>query len=69
MNKVKQGLLDKERFLVWAKEKKRWLRNLSGKKAIKLEEALLSSSLIWKWRKNFLKDNPVCLKSSLGRKM
>lgn len=66
--KVDKGLLDKKRFAELEEEKKRWLRNLSLKKAIKLEENLLSSSLIWEWRKNFSKDEPVCLRDTLKKK-
>ena len=64
-NKV---LLDKKRFKKSEEEKKLWLRNLSWKKAIQLEESLISSELIWEWRRNFPKDNPICLKYSLGKK-
>lgn len=63
-----KGLLDKKRFFALEKEKKLWLKNLSLRRAIRLEENLLSSSLIWEWRKNFLADNPVCLKDGLRRK-
>lgn len=66
--KGNKGLLDRKRFEVWEEEKIRWLRGLSLKKAIKLEESLLSSSLIWQWRKNFFTDNPMCLKDSLHKK-
>lgn len=71
MKKLKgnKGLLDKKRFEVWEKEKIKWLKNLSLKKALRLEESLLSSGLIWLWRKNFFEDKPVCLKDSLKRKM
>lgn len=65
---ITKGLLDKKNFKVWEDEKKRWLKNLSWKKALRLEESLLSSSLIWKWRKNFFADNPICLKDSLRKK-
>jgi hypothetical protein len=51
------------------KEKKEYLKNLSMEKAIRLEESLISSSFIWEWRKNFSKDNPVCLKDSLKKKL
>jgi hypothetical protein len=68
MRKLKGSLLDRKRFEVWEREKRRWLRNLSGRKALRLEESLLSSELIWQWRKNFSKDNPVCLKESLKKK-
>jgi hypothetical protein len=61
-------LLDKRRFESSEQQKKRWLKNLSFKKAIQLEESLISSELIWEWRKNFVEDNPVCLKLSLKNK-
>jgi len=64
-NKV---LLDKKRFKKSEEEKKQWLRNLSWKKALQLEESLISSELIWEWRRNFPKDNPICLKISLSKK-
>ena len=66
--KGNKGLLDKSRFERSEQEKKQWLRNLSWKRALQLEEALISSELIWEWRHNFPEDNPVCLKISLGRK-
>ena len=59
------GLLDKSRFAQMERERERRLRSLSWKKAIRLEEKMLSSKLIWEWRKNFAKDKPVCLKISL----
>lgn len=55
-------LLDKEKFIWLEREKRRWLKNLSTEKVLRLEESLLSSSLVWEWRKNFAKDNPICLK-------
>lgn len=61
-------LLDKRRFEESERQKKRWLRNLSWKKALQLEESLISSALIWEWRRNFPEDNPVCLKNSLVKK-
>ena len=69
MKKAKgnKGLLDKKRFESLEWEKERWLRTLSWKKAIRLEEKMLSSKLILEWRNNFSQDNPVCLKQSLLR--
>jgi len=66
--KSAKSLLNKKRFAGLEREKVHWLKNLSMKKALRLEESLLSSSLIWEWRKNFAKDNPVCLKNSLQKK-
>lgn len=60
-------LLDKRRFEESERQKKRWLRNLSWKKALQLEESLISSALIWEWRRNFFEDNPLCLKKSLAK--
>lgn len=65
---MKDKGLDKNRFKIWEKEKISWLRSLTLKKAIKLEESLLSSLLIWQWRKNFFPDKPICLKDSLHKK-
>jgi hypothetical protein len=67
MKKTKgnKGLLDKSRFAQMEQDKERWLRNLSWKKALRLEEKMLSSKLILEWRDNFSQDNPVCLKKSL----
>jgi len=67
MKKAKgnKGLLDKRRFERLEREKERWLRGLSWKKAIRLEEKMISSKLILEWRDNFPKDNPICLKKSL----
>ena len=71
MKKIKRNytLWDKNRFKVLEKEKKLWLKNLSPKKALELEEGMLSSSLIWHWRKNFISDTPICLKESLKKKI
>jgi len=63
--KNNKGLLDKRRFEQLEQEKRRWLQNLSWKKAIRLEEKMLSSKLILEWRDNFPQDNPICLKKSL----
>jgi len=61
-------LLDKNRFKDWEEERRRWLQNLSLRKAVKMHEMFLSSKLVWELRKNFLPDNPVCLKDSLKRR-
>ena len=66
--KGNKGLLDKRRFEKSEEEKRQWLKNLSFKKALQLEESLISSVLIWEWRNNFPKDNPICLKLSLAKK-
>jgi hypothetical protein len=70
MKKVKgnKGLLDKKRFEGLEREKERWLRTLSWKKAIRLEEDMLSCSLVDEWRDNFPEDNPVCLKVALKKR-
>jgi len=67
-SKDNKALLDKSRFEKSEQEKKQWLRNLSWKKALRLEESLLSSELIWEWRRNFPEDNPICLQKSLATK-
>jgi len=67
-SKGDKGLLNKKRFEKSEEEKKQWLRNLSWKKALRLEESLISSELIWEWRRNFSEDNPICLKNSLVKK-
>jgi len=66
--KGNKGLLDKNRFKRAEEEKNRWLKNLSLKKALQLEESLISSELIWEWRSNFSQDHPICLKLSLTKK-
>lgn len=66
--KNKKGLLNKENFKQLALDKGRWLRNLSMKKAADMEESLLSSSLIWHWRRHFVLDTPVCLREGLKKK-
>jgi len=65
--KNNKGLLHTRRFERLEQGKKRWLQTLSWKKAIRLEESLISSVLIWEWRRNFFEDNPLCLKKSLGK--
>lgn len=67
-NKPNKGLLDKTRFEKSEQQKKQWLKKLSWKKAIELEQNLISSELIWEWRRNFSKDNPVSLANSLRKK-
>ena len=66
--KNNKGLLDQRRFKGLEQEKKRWLRTLSWKKALRLEEKMLSSKLILEWRDNFSQDNPICLKMSINKK-
>lgn len=63
-----KGLLDRRRLKAAQEEKNRWLANLSWKKALRLEERLISSELIWEWRRNFSEDNPVCLKKGLRQR-
>jgi len=63
--KNNKGLLDKRRFAGLEQEKKRWLQNLSWKKAIRLAEDMLSCPLVDEWRDNFPEDKPVCLKMAL----
>lgn len=67
MKKAKgnKGLLDQKRFESLEQEKRRWLQTLSLKKAIQLEEKMLSSRLILEWLDNFPEDKPICLKKSL----
>jgi hypothetical protein len=69
MRKAKgnKGMLDRERFEALEREKRRWLQNLSRKKALQLEEKMLSSRLVLEWRDNFPRDNPVCLAMVLKR--
>jgi hypothetical protein len=59
------GLLDQSRFARMERERIRQLQGLTWKKAIQLEERMLSSKLILEWRDNFSKDKPVSLKESL----
>lgn len=59
------GLFNKKRFEWMEEEKKLWLKNLTMEKALKLEEALISSEFIWEFRKNFFEDNPVSLEIGL----
>lgn len=59
------ALWNKNRFFMWEKEKNLWLRNLSWRKALKMEEGMLSSSFIWLWRKDFPPDRPISLKDGL----
>lgn len=70
MEKAKgnKGLLDKKRFEGLDREKKRWLRTLSRKKAIRLAEDMLSCPLVDEWLDHFPEDKPVCLAIALKRK-
>jgi hypothetical protein len=70
MKKIKgnKGLLDKSRFVQMERDKERWLRNLSWKKAIRLAEDMLSCPLVDEWLDNFPEDHPVCLKIALQKK-
>lgn len=65
-NKI--DLLNAKRFKACEEDKKLWLKKLSFKKGLRLQENLLSSEFVWLWRKNFLKDNPVCLAKVLKKK-
>jgi hypothetical protein len=66
--KGNKGLLDKRRFEGLEREKKRWLRTLSWKKAIRLAEDMLSCPLIDEWLDNFPEDKPICLKMALKKR-
>lgn len=66
--KGNEGLLDQKRFEALEQEKKRWLRSLSRKKALALEEKMLSSKLVLEWRDNFPPDSPVSLRKSLRKR-
>ena len=70
MKKAKgnKGLLDQKRFESLERKKRQWLQNLSWKKAIRIEEDMLSCSLVDEWRDNLPEDKPVCLKIALMRK-
>lgn len=57
-DKGNKGLLDGKRFESLEREKRCWLQNLSRKKALQLEEKMLSSRLVLEWRDNFPRDNP-----------
>jgi hypothetical protein len=69
MRKAKnnKGLLDKKRFEGLQRDKVRWLRNLSWKKAIQLTEKMMSSPLVSEWKDNFPEDHPIYFKKSLER--
>jgi hypothetical protein len=66
--KGNKGLLDNKRFEGLQREKRRWLRTLSWKKAIRLAEDMLSCPLIDEWLADFPEDNLVCLKIALKRR-
>lgn len=70
MKKAKgnRGLLDKKRFEGLEREKRRWLRTLSWKKAIRLAEDMLSCALVDEWLDNFPEDKPICLKMALKKR-
>jgi hypothetical protein len=70
MKKIKgnKGLLDKKRFGSLERDKKKWLRNLPRKKAIRLAEDMLSCPLVDEWLDNFPEDKPICLKMALKKK-
>jgi hypothetical protein len=70
MEKAKgnKGLLDRKRFEFLEREKRRWLRNLSWKKAIRLAEDMLSCPLVDEWLDNFPEDKPICLKMALKKR-
>ena len=67
-DKGNKGLLDGKRFESLEREKRCWLQNLSRKKALQLEEKMLSSRLVLEWRDDFPRDNPVCLAMALRRR-
>jgi len=63
-----KGILNKNNFKFLEREKARWLRNLSLRKAVQLEEMLLSCGLLREWHDNLFADKPVCLKIGLKRR-
>ncbi|MDO9575939.1 MAG: hypothetical protein Q7J55_05380 [bacterium] len=65
--KKKLSILDSSRFEKMERDKLLWLKSLTMKKALRLEESLISSELIWEWRKNFFPDRPLCLRDSLEK--
>ena len=65
--KGNKSLLDGKRFEALERDKRRWLQGLSRKKALRLEERMLSSKLVLEWRDNFPPDSPVCLKMALKK--
>jgi len=69
MKKAKgnKGLLDQKRFEPLEQEKRRWLRTLSRKKAIRLAEDMLSCPLVDEWLDKFPEDKPMCLKMALRK--
>jgi len=67
-DKGNKGLLDKRRFEGLEREKNRWLRTLSWKKAIRLAEDMLSCPLVDEWLDNFPEDKPICLKMALKKR-
>jgi hypothetical protein len=70
MKKVKgnKGLLDQKRFESLEREKRRWLKSLSRKKAIRLAEDMLSCTFVDEWLDNFPQDKPICLKMALKKR-
>jgi len=67
-SKGNKGLLNQKRFEQWARQRKQRLRKLSPKKAIRLAEEMLATSLLDEWRDNFPQDHPICLAMSLKKK-
>jgi hypothetical protein len=65
--KGNKGLLDQKRFESLEREKRRWLRTLSRKKAIRLAEDMLACPLVDEWLDNFPEDKPICLKMALKK--
>ena len=63
-----KGLLDRKRFKRLEQEKRRHISELSLKRAVQLEEKLISSAFIREWRENFAEDKPVCLKKSIEKR-
>lgn len=57
-----------ESFKQADEERKNQLRRLSLAEALKIEEALLSSTFVWARRRKFLIDSPVSLKIGLKGK-
>jgi hypothetical protein len=55
----------KRRSEILEKDYRMRLKKLSPKKAIKIEEDLLSSRFMFLLRKNFYSDAPICLRNIL----
>lgn len=68
MARIAKTLWDKNRFSIWKREKKLFLKKLTFKKSAEILEALTSPDAFRPFKTTVFSDKPVCLKFGLRKK-